>query len=68
MARQVVDEDFVAVREEATTRGKPFVTLAFGNAVEVLPDTNDEHPGFTKVRIPSTTGFQIALPSTRGHW
>lgn len=50
MPTQFVDEDFVAVRRTATSRGKPFLTLVFGDAVEVLPDTSNQHRGFTKVR------------------
>lgn len=51
MATQFIDDDFVGVRRTPTKSGKPFVTLAFGDAVEVVPDANDEHPGFTKVKI-----------------
>ena len=50
MSAQYIDEDFVALRRTATGSGKPFLTLSFGDAVEVLPDTQNDHPGFTKVR------------------
>ena len=50
MSTQFIDEDFVALRRTATGSGKPFLTLSFGDAVEVLPDTQNEHPGFTRVR------------------
>ena len=50
MATQFIDEDFVALRRTPTKKEKPFLTLAFGDAVQVLPDTQNEHPGFTKVK------------------
>lgn len=50
MSAQFIDEDFVALRRTATGSGKPFLTLSFGDAVEVLPDTQNDHPGFTKIR------------------
>jgi beta-lactamase superfamily II metal-dependent hydrolase len=50
MATKFIEEDFVALRRTATSSGKPFLTLAFGDAVEVIPDPQNEHPGFTKVR------------------
>jgi beta-lactamase superfamily II metal-dependent hydrolase len=42
-----VDDDFAALRRRKNGREKPFLTLAFGDAVEVL-DTSDA--GWTKVR------------------
>ena len=70
MATQFIDEDFVALRRKATGKGKPFLTLAFGDAVEVLPDTQNEHPGFTKVRALSyfdgtAEGFIKGVPPLR---
>lgn len=50
MANKFIDEDFVALRRTATSSGKPFLTLAFGDEVKVIPDPQNSHPGFTKVR------------------
>ncbi len=50
MAPRFIEEDFVAVRRQPKSK-KPFLTLFFGDSVEVLPDVNGEHPGFTKVRV-----------------
>ena len=70
MSTQFVEEDFVAVRRTATSSGKPFLTLAFGDAVEVIPDTRNEHPGFTKIRALShfdgtAEGFIVGVPPLR---
>lgn len=53
-----IDEDFVAVRRHRDRREKPFLTLAFGDAVEVLERGDD----WTRIRAPSyfdgtATGF-----------
>lgn len=42
-----VDDDFVALRRRKNGRDKPFLTLAFGDAVEVLDESDDE---WTEVR------------------
>lgn len=70
MSTQFIDEDFVALRRTATGSGKPFLTLSFGDAVEVLPDTQNDHPGFTKVRVLShfdgtAEGFITGNPPLR---
>ena len=68
--RKFIDEDFVAVRRTATSSGKPFLTLAFGDEVEVIPDPQSNHLGFTKVRAltyfdGTAEGFIVGNPPLR---
>ena len=49
MTIQYIDDDFVRVRREPASRGKARVTLAFGDAVEVLGSSDDGK--FTRVRV-----------------
>lgn len=39
MPNKFIEEDFVALRRTATSTGKPFLTLAFGDEVKVIPDS-----------------------------
>lgn len=63
-----IDDDFVAVRRTRDPRETPFLTLAFGDAVEVLDDSD---PDWTEVRAPAVfdgtaTGFVRGRPPLRG--
>jgi beta-lactamase superfamily II metal-dependent hydrolase len=48
MVIKYIQEDFVALRREPQSNAKPFLTLAFGDKVEVLE--NEGIPGWTKVQ------------------
>lgn len=47
MPARYLDDDFVTLRRSRDSRQTPFATLAFGDAVEVLDDSD---PAWTKVR------------------
>lgn len=62
-----IDDDFVAVRRTRDSRETPFLTLAFGDAVEVLDDSD---PEWTKIRAltvfdGTATGFVRGRPPLR---
>lgn len=70
MAIQFIDDDFVGVRREASSNAKRFLTLCFGDAVEIVPDPGNNHPGFTQVKIldrfdGTAVGFIKGNPSLR---
>lgn len=61
-----IDEDFVALRRERNARQRPFLTLAYGDAVEVLRELD----GWTEVRALDrfngrATGFVRGRPRLR---
>jgi beta-lactamase superfamily II metal-dependent hydrolase len=62
-----IDDDFVAVRRARDGRETPFLTLAFGDAVEVLDESD---PDWTEVRAVdvfdgTATGFVKGKPPLR---
>lgn len=61
-----IDEDFVALRRERNARQRPFLTLVFGDRVEVLQELD----GWTEVRAADrfdggATGFVRGRPRLR---
>jgi hypothetical protein len=66
MAVKFIDDDFVAVREAPDPKSTRKATLVFGDAVEVLGESN----GWTKVKILTyfdgqTEGFVKGQPPVR---
>jgi beta-lactamase superfamily II metal-dependent hydrolase len=70
MPTKFINDDFVGLRRRAVSGGKPFLTLVFGDAVEVIPDLQNDHPGFTKLRAlthfdGTAEGFVVGDPPLR---